>query len=64
LGIDQKWIFETLKKAENNKLDYENLLEKFKQENPESRKFQLDRPLKTLEERGIIHKKMGFLCLS
>jgi len=64
LGIEQRWIIETLKRQESKSLIYDDLLNAYKTEKPKKRKSELDRPLKSLEEKGVIYRETGFICLS
>jgi hypothetical protein len=64
LGVNQDWILETLRGADDENLTYEDLLKAWKQKMPGKRKQELDVPLNSLEGRGIVYRNLGFICLA
>ena len=68
IGLKQKWVIDTLRRQNNEKLEYEDLWLAFKNEyQDEYKKVQkgyLDQALDGLEGKGLIYREGEFVCLS
>jgi hypothetical protein len=64
IGLKQKWVLDTLGRQENERLEYDDVKEAFKnEEGKDYRKDHLDRALDALAARDLIYQKDGFVCL-
>jgi len=63
LGINQEKILQILRRMDDKKLNYGDLLEAFKQE-LQKPKGQFDRALMALEDRGAVYRENEFMCLA
>ncbi|MDR2717170.1 MAG: helicase RepA family protein [Treponema sp.] len=62
LGVNQERILQILRKTDDKKLDYDDLLEAFKQETGK-RKSQFDQTVDSLEYAGLLYCENGFIGL-
>jgi DNA-binding transcriptional ArsR family regulator len=62
LGINQEKILQILRKTDDKKLNYDDLLEAFKLETGK-RKTQFDQSLESLEDAGLLYYETGFICI-
>ena len=62
IGLNQKWVLDTLGRQEKEQLEYTDLLQAFKIDT-NKRKSQFDETLESLELKGLIYRECGFICL-
>jgi hypothetical protein len=62
IGVNQEKILRILQESDDKKLDYNDLLEVFKQETGKP-KGQFDRALIALEGKDVLYRENGFICL-
>ena len=63
IGLNQKWVLDTLGRQDNERLTYDDLYQAFKNDYPDKRKSQFIETLESLEVRDLIYRECGFVCL-
>ena len=63
IGLNQKWVLDTLSEAEGQMIERQELHEMYKQETKDKHKGHFDQTLNSLASKNLIRLSSGFICL-
>jgi hypothetical protein len=63
IGLNQRWLLDTLSEAEGQMIEIHELREMFRQETGKTHKGVFDQAIDSLAGKNLIHLSSGFVCL-